>query len=397
MFKNDDIRSSSVLVVDDNPKNLQVLGGMLQKEGMEVEFALNGDSAINWLKKRSFDLVLLDILMPGMDGYEVCSIIKNDAALCNTPVIFITAKTDSDSIIRGFKEGGVDYITKPFIPSELMARVRSQINIQKSKESILTYLKEIEVSNRNIRDSIEYARNIQKAVMHTSFDRTGFNLENFIVNLPKDIVSGDFYWYHKIFDEFIIAVMDCTGHGVPGAFMSVLGITLLNEIVLHNKIISPDEILERLREKIITSLGQNRKKLRIKDGMEGAVISFNRKNNTLGYSGAFNPMIHVHNHEMNIIKPDRIPVGFYEKKDKFTLKTIAIEKGDMVYLSSDGYMDQFGGPEKRKIMSKGYMDLLLRNHNLPMDSQGSELIDNLIKWKGEMDQTDDILVVGIRF
>jgi phosphoserine phosphatase RsbU/P len=389
--------STSILVVDDNPKNLQVLGGLLQKEGMDIEFAMDGNAALSWLDKRSFDLILLDIMMPGLDGFEVCNIIKSKPLISEIPIIFITAKTDSDSIIKGFDIGGVDYITKPFIPSELLARVRSQVNIKKSKEKILTYLNEIELSNRNIRDSIEYARNIQKAVLSTSKAKIGSSLENFILYLPKDILSGDFYWYYKENDLFILAVMDCTGHGVPGALMSILGMTLLNEIVVHDGILRPHEILEYLRRGVMNTLGQNQDLMKIKDGIEGAIISYDSSNKTLNYSGAFNPLIHIHDNVMYKINADRIPVGYYEKQQKFTLKTLNIEKGDIIYLYSDGYMDQFGGKDKRKIMSQGVLLILQKIHELPMAEQRSELREYLNQWKGDMEQTDDILVVGIRF
>jgi phosphoserine phosphatase RsbU/P len=389
--------STSVLVVDDNPKNLQVLGGLLKKEGMNVEFATNGNAALSWLNKKSFDLVLLDIMMPVMDGFEVCSIIKSNPLHYDIPIIFITAKTDTESIIQGFKFGGVDYITKPFIPDELIARVRSQVNIKKSKEKIVSYLNEIELKNRNIRDSIEYAQNIQKAVLNTSNTKIGSYPENFILYLPKDIVSGDFYWYYKTNDIFILAVMDCTGHGVPGAFMSILGTTLLNEIVLHENVLIPSEILERLRARLIETLGQNTESVTIKDGIEGAIISYNSIEGILNFSGSFNPLIHVHHNVIDKINADRIPIGFYERVNKFSLKTIKVEKDDIIYLFSDGYIDQFGGFEKRKIMAFRFIEILTRIYKLPMDRQKSELLDFITTWKGDMDQTDDILVVGLRF
>lgn len=393
--KNNDI--PVILIVDDNPKNLQVLGGLLQREGLDVEFALDGNTAVDWLRKKSFNLVLLDIMMPDMDGYEVCRIIKNDQGLKDLPVIFITAKTDTENIIKGFETGGVDYITKPFIPEELMARVRSQIHIQKSKEKILSYTKEIEIKNRNIKDSIEYARNIQKAVMDNAVTQTTIVPENFVLYLPKDIVSGDFYRYYMVGDICILAVMDCTGHGVPGAFMSILGITLLNEIILYDRILSPEKILESLRDKIMNSLAQNEDKTIVKDGIEGSVVSYDTKRRILSYAGSFNPMLYIHENNMEVIKADRIPIGYFEKKGKFTLKSIQVEKGDIIYLYTDGYIDQFGGPEIRKIMTKGFMVLLQKNHSMPMASQKSVLLDFLNHWKSNMDQIDDILVVGIRF
>jgi serine phosphatase RsbU (regulator of sigma subunit) len=191
--------------------------------------------------------------------------------------------------------------------------------------------------------------------------------------------------------------MDCTGHGVPGAFMSILGITLLNEIILYDRILSPEKILESLRDKIMNSLAQNEDKTIVKDGIEGSVVSYDTKKRILSYAGSYNPMLYIHKNNMEVIKADRIPIGYYEKKGKFTLKSIQVEKGDIIYLYTDGYIDQFGGPEIRKIMTKGFMVLLQKNHSLSMASQKSVLLDFLNHWKSNMDQTDDILVVGIRF
>ena len=387
---------TTILIVDDNAKNLEVLGGFLKKEGMTVEFALDGSAALNWLEKCHFDVILLDIMMPGMNGYEVCSHIKSNPLTRETPVIFITAQTDTESIIKAFEYGAVDYITKPFIQSELLARIKSQAVIKKSNEKILLYIDKIEYQNRNIKGSLEYARNIQNALRSSSSELLSFS-DTFILQLPKDIVSGDFYWHCKIEDKAILAVMDCTGHGVPGALMSILGTILLDEIILREKITEPDRILESLRTKIISSLGQDKNTLKVKDTMEGSVIRYDSAYDLLHFSGAFNSMIHIHNNKIKEIRGDRTPVGYYEWMGKFSLKTINIEKGDTVYLFSDGYMDQFGGPESKKIMSKRFREILLKYHRLPMASQKAELLDNLNKWMGEEEQTDDILIAGIRF
>jgi len=396
MRKNNTIGTPLVLIVDDNPKNLQILGNFLQKEGYQVEFALDGNSALDWIERTEFDLILLDIMMPGKDGYEVCSLIKKDPVNSEIPIIFITAKIDSESIIKGFETGAVDYITKPFIQSELLVRVKTQLNIKKSKEQIIHYLHEIEERNRNISDSIEYARYIQNAVLSTSENNLKYLPEHFILYLPKDILSGDFYWLCKTEKKLIIAVMDCTGHGVPGALMSILGITLLNEIVLHDHIIQPDKILESLRSKIINALGQKKGNDYIKDGIEGSVISFDPESKKLLYSGAYNPLILIHADEIFDIKADRIPIGYYEKNGNFTLHEINIEKNDTIYLFSDGINDQFGGPENRRLMLKHLKEILLGNHNKTMIRQKEILTEELNLWKGDLVQTDDILVLGIR-
>ena len=387
----------SVLIVDDNVKNLQILGGFLQNEELTVEFAIDGMSALNWLNKKEFDLILLDIMMPGMDGYELCSLIKKNPATSETPIIFITVKKDSESVIKGFESGAVDYITRPFIKSELLIRVKTQLNIRKANEQINHYLKEIEERNKNISDSIEYASYIQNAVISTSEDNLKYLPEHFILFLPKDILSGDFYWLCEADNKLIIAVMDCTGHGVPGALMSILGITLLNEIILREKVSEPERILERLRSKLILSLGQNRVVINVKDGIEGSIISYNKTTGILKYSGSHNPVLYVHDHNLYKIKGDRIPIGFYEKEAKFSSQAINIVKGDLIYLFSDGYHDQFGGPDNKKIMFRRFKELIRENHVLPLESQRIKLKEYLNLWKGDLEQTDDISLIGIRF
>jgi DNA-binding response OmpR family regulator len=388
----------SVLIVDDNVKNLQILGGFLQNEKLIVEFAIDGMSALSWLDKKKFDLILLDIMMPSMDGYEVCSIIKKNPAISDIPIIFITAKIDSESIIKGFETGAVDYITKPFIQSELLIRVKAQLNIKKANEQLIHYLNEIEQRNRQISDSIDYARYIQNAVISTSEKNLKFLPEYFILDLPKDVLSGDFYWLYKADNKIIIAVMDCTGHGIPGALMSILGITLLNETVLHDHILQPDKILESLRLKIINALGSKIEygNIHIKDGIEGSVICFNTESNRLQYSASFNPLILIHAGEISHIKADRIPIGYYEVNRNFTLHEIDFEKNDIIYLFSDGIIDQFGGPKEKRFMIKYLKELLLSNHDKTMIRQKEMITEELNQWKGDLVQTDDILVLGIR-
>jgi DNA-binding response OmpR family regulator len=397
MGKMEVFSQSSVLIVDDNVKNLQVLGGFLRKEGILIEFALDGASALSWLDKKKFDLILLDVMMPGMDGFEVCKRIKNNPAISEIPIIFITAKTDSESVVKGFETGAVDYITKPFIHSELLVRVRTQLSIKRSNEQVALYLNQIEERNKDISDSIEYAKSIQNAVSSSSVKNLEYLPEQFILDLPKDILSGDFYWICKTEKKIIIAVMDCTGHGVPGALMSILGNTLLNETVLSDHIFRPDKILESLRSKIIRALGQRKGDGFIKDGIEGSVICFDTESNKLQYSGAFNPMILIHNGLIRDIKANRFPIGYYEVNGSFSLHEINIEKGDLIFLFSDGIVDQFGGPKNRRFMLKNLKDILTLNSNQTMVAQKELLIKELSEWKGSLDQTDDILVLGIRF
>jgi DNA-binding response OmpR family regulator len=391
--------NSRILIVDDNVKNLQVLGGFLHNEGYSVEFALDGNSALDWISRNSFDLVLLDIMMPGIDGYEVCRAVKKEEKNKDLPLIFLTAKIDHESVIEGFEAGAVDYITKPFIKDELLARVRTHLEIKKSRDRLAEYLGVIEEKSRNITASIEYAKNIQEAMLKTSLEFKELIPEHFILYLPKDIVSGDFYWFTCIDNLIVIAVMDCTGHGVPGALMSTLGITLLNETVLREKILRPDLILENLRAKLIKTLSQKGYPGIIKDGIEGSVFCFDTFMNHFHYSGSCNSMIIIHEGELQEIKPQRIPIGYSDKEVDFENVSLSLSKNDLVYMFSDGYLDQFGGPEAKtkRFMIKRFKEILMANQTLPLEQQREILLSELLAWKGDSDQTDDILVLGIRF
>ena len=391
------INPPSVLIVDDNVNNLQVLGGFLKSEGMQIEFAISGISALQWLNKRMFDIILIDIMMPGMDGFDVCTKIKQLPDAAGIPIIFITAKTDSESVIRGFELGAVDYITKPFIHSELLARVKTQLNIRKTQEQNNAYLKEIERRNRDINSSIDYARHIQDAIMSRSNNYLQYLQEYFTIYLPKDILSGDFFWVYKVEKKLIIAVMDCTGHGVPGALMSILGIALLNETVLHDHIIQPDIILESLRSKIIMALAQRKGNDHVKDGIEGSVICFDTETKKLQYSGAFNPLIIMRNGEMTEIKANRFPIGYNDTYESFSLHELFLEKEDIVYLFSDGIIDQFGGLKDKRFMLEHLKEIIYQNHLSSLERQKELLARELDEWKGDLDQTDDILILGVRF
>lgn len=396
MENNNTIRTPLILIVDDNPKNLQILGNYLRKEGFKVEFALDGKSALDWIERSEFDLILLDIMMPGMDGFEVCKIIKSDPVKQKIPVIFLTAKVDTESIINGFDLGAVDYVIKPFNQKELIARVKTQIEIKRGRDEIAGNLKEIKYKNKLITYSIKYAQTIQTAVLKASQNGSDFFPEQFCLLLPKDIVSGDFYWFHKINNKLLTGVFDCTGHGIPGAFMSILGVTLLNETVIREKITEPHLILNRLREKIIEALGQKGISSEVKDGMDGSIISFDQTSKNLLYSGAYNPLYLIRDNKIIELKGDRMPLSYHPKMVGFSNREIKTKPKDLIYLFTDGYMDQFGGQNLKKFLSAQFKEVLLRNHKKPLAEQKQLLLDAYLNWRGNEEQIDDITVVGLK-
>ena len=253
-------------------------------------------------------------------------------------------------------------------------------------------------SHQEITDSINYAKRIQDALMTSTVYMKDVIPESFIFFQPKDVVSGDFYWVHKSTKGPIyFTVADCTGHGVPGAFMSMIGTSLLNEFIIENNLEDTAEILTNMRKQIIKSLKQEGVEADNKDGMDMALCKYDPKNKTLQYSGAYNPLIHISNREINHIKADNQPVALHTgKKIPFTSHEIKVQKGDMLYIYSDGFADQFGGERGRKYMSGKFKKFLLSISEMTTEEQEYLVKVEFTNWMGENEQIDDVCVMGVR-
>ena len=257
---------------------------------------------------------------------------------------------------------------------------------------------EIEEQKKHIMDSIYYARRIQTAIL-PSFALLDKHIKNyFIFYMPKDIVSGDFYWMSVNSGLVMIAAVDCTGHGVPGAFMSIVGFNQLNNAVTVQKARKASDILNELNKGVIQTLNESTSESSIKDGMDMTLCVLDFKNRKMDFAGANNPLIYIRNHELIKIKGDRFPIGAYKEGEVqlFANNEIKLLDGDMIYMFSDGYADQFGGPENKKFFTKRFEQLLSDIHNEPLDQQKEILKSTLYDWMGNNDQVDDILVIGIR-
>ena len=270
---------------------------------------------------------------------------------------------------------------------------RTQSRVIKKQKSI------VEKKNKEIIDSINYAKRIQQALLKTE-DFADKNLpQHFILFMPKDIVSGDFYWISKKAGYLYIAVADCTGHGVPGGFMSMLGISFLNEINAGQNSLIPSEILELLREKIIKNLSQTGLYKGNKDGMDISLIRLSKNLDEAQWAGANNPLWIIRKNgsaTLESIKADRQPIGYYAAMKPFTNHKIKINKSDMLYLFSDGFADQFGGRNKRKFMSRTFKKTLLEITDNEPEVQKNRLRDTFLKWKGNFAQVDDICIIGVK-
>ena len=290
-------------------------------------------------------------------------------------------------------------------------KIKKQANIALEQKNVLIEKQNVEITEqrdvareqrdriaaqkKEILDSIIYARRIQKAIL-PNIEMIQESLQHFFILFkPRDIVSGDFYWESRVDDEIIVIAADCTGHGVPGAFMSMLGVTFLNEIINSKKITKPGKILDLLRDKVINSLNQQYDNP-LRDGMDISVINYNFSTKQVSFAGANNPLFLVHEGELTEIKADKMPIALYDKMVSFSSNEVELQQGDCLYIFSDGFVDQFGGPKDKKFMKKRFKQLLIDNHNLPMDEQKDLLDKAYEEWKGEGEQVDDVLVIGLK-
>ncbi len=266
---------------------------------------------------------------------------------------------------------------------------RNEIEKQKSK---------IEEKNKDITDSIKYAYRIQNAILPPDYLVKRLIPDSFILYKPKDVVSGDFYFVSEFHDKIVFSAVDCTGHGVPGALMSVVGYNWLVQGVREPKINTPGKLLSFLDEGVNDTLRQTADESGVKDSMDLAVCTIDYKTNTIMYAGAYNPCYYIHNGELIEIKADKLPIGVNVDGvvDIYTDHTIKLDKGDTIYIFSDGYADQFGGPKNKKFKYRQLKEKIMKIQHLPMNEQKDFLNKTLTDWQGNEEQIDDILVIGVR-
>ncbi|HZY24919.1 MAG TPA: response regulator [Bacteroidales bacterium] len=450
---------TDILVVEDSATQAARIKFLLESYNYKVEISENGQKALEWLSKHTPSLVISDIVMPEMNGFELCNKIKSDERTENTPVILLTSLSDPEEVIEGLSCGADSFITKPFNKDYLISNIEKLITekanpdskidnvgieinyngkkrlirtgqqravklllsiyegaIHQNNELIQTRdelkllnerledlvgektkdLEIIEFKNNQIKSSIDYACTIQAALMKASENISDFFPGSFCITLPRDIVSGDFYWCVKINDKTLIGVFDCTGHGIPGAFMSILGVTLLKEIVIREGIEDPALVFNHMRRKVVESLGQKGLISEVNVGMNGSLISYDPMQNNLVYAGAYNTIYLIRDDQLIELRGDKMPLSHHLIMKDFSSHEVKIRKNDCVYLFTDGYMDQFGGQMLKKFGYRRFRDLLLKIHKRPFESQKEALINEFRIWRKYEDQVDDITIVGLK-
>ena len=407
------MNTRSILYVDDEEDNLTVFRSTFRRE-FNIHLARSGAEGMEILKNNEVQLIITDQRMPEMTGIQFLESVIPDYPDCIRMIL--TGFSDVEAIIEAINKGRVyRYITKPWNKDELRLTINNafeNFELKKKNKNLIEELKEtneqleqkvidrtqkIEAQKNEITDSIRYAKRIQNA-LYPPCELISDSLNDFfILNKPRDIVSGDFYWMAEKEDKVVVAVSDCTGHGVPGAFMSMLGIAYLNEIVNKTVTLRANEILNQLRGNVIRSLHQTGKNDEAREGMEMALCIIDFGQAKVQYSGAFNPLYLIRNKELIVFKGDTMPIGIYsDEEESFTNQKIELQKGDALYMFSDGYVDQIGGPRRRTFRSKYFKELLLSNSEKKMVDQYKILEQTIEDWRGDLEQIDDILVMGLR-
>ena len=441
--------SSKILVTDDEP-DLELLisqkfRSRISKGELKFEFAENGAVALEKLQSDpSFDLVFTDINMPVMDGLTLLSKIRENEI--QTKAVVISAYGDVRNIRTAMNRGAFDFIIKPIDLDDLEVTLTKALNeieilkqgieaksnlevalIEKAKaqaealhnlqekEKLILRQNEmleqqvmertleiheqkelIEIKNREILDSIHYAKRLQEAILPNRNLLSKLFPENFLLYYPKDIVSGDFYWLGNS-NHSILVVADCTGHGVSGALMSMLGMSLLNQLVNGENMTDPGVLLDNLHNDVVSALNQTENDSN--EGMDIAICSFDALTGNMLYAGANRPLWVVRNGEMLVWHPDKMPIGGIQIQSRppFNTHPVTLQKGDRVYLFTDGYADQFGGENGRKLMTKNLKEILIHTAGNKMEQQGTQLHDYFMKWKGFNEQVDDVLLLGLEY
>jgi len=279
--------------------------------------------------------------------------------------------------------------------------MRKDISVLKEKESaakeVLRQKNILSARNKGIEDSLKYAQRIQHAMYTNDREIREMFPKSFILQKPKDIVSGDFYWAKRVESKIILAAVDCTGHGVPGAFMSLIGLEFFRQIITGNKEYKPAEILNQFNNRFDSLFG-GEQDISLKDGMDVSLCSFDLEKRSLEYAGAFNPLYIIRDGELTVIKGDKTTIGpdmgFH--REPFNNHEIILERNDMIYLFSDGFADQFGGPDGKKFKYRRFRHLLLSIYEKPVEEQNQLLKKTIEEWQGVLEQVDDMLVIGVK-
>ena len=396
----------TILIVDDLEDNLFSLNAILKFEGYIIHQANSGALAIEMALKRQYDCIVLDVQMPEMDGFEVATILSQNDVTKNIPIIFLSALgSDKEKVLQGMDSGAIDFLAKPVDPPLIKTKLKLCIKLSskyKDSKRVISAIKEehssLKEANTDFSASLRYAQNIQQAILPTAELFNSLFKDNLVIFRPKETIGGDFYFVKEVGNEIIFICGDCTGHGVPGAMMSMISSNIIHNIIDSKKIIVPNLILSAMVREFRKAFRNEFSNITIQDGLEVAICTYYKKEKKLQYAGAGRPIIVANKDVIKTLKSSSYGIsGNVSENYDFELNEFDIEEGHQIYLYSDGIVDQFGGPKNKKFMTKRFIQLISSCSNLPMADQ-KQIIDNaILNWKSRYEQIDDILVMGLKF
>lgn len=403
----------TILYVDDEEDNLTVFKSAFRRN-YKVITALSAAEGLEIVKNEHVDLIITDQRMPHMTGIQFLKNLPDETLSIR---MILTGYSDIEAVIDAINTGKVyRYITKPWDKEELKITLDNALDTldlkRKNAELILNLkeaneelenkvkerTKELEEKNKDITDSITYAKRIQDSILPELINFKNNFQEHFVLYKPKAIVSGDLYWFLEKDNTIYFATIDCTGHGVPGAFMSLIAFNFLNRIIGEKNITHPSDILFELNSEVNLVLKQNMA-IGSPDGMDLAFCKYEKSTKNLAIATAMRPAVICQNGKHTVIEPNKFSIGGVSSSEekKFLTQNIEIKDGDKLYLFTDGYADQFGGELNKKIMSKGFYEVL-QSIDLKSFEDQRVYLDNYFElWKGKNEQIDDVLIVGIKF
>lgn len=419
---------SKILVIEDEKNIRDTIADILVLSGYEVECVANGKHGLNKAIQIKPDLVLCDVMMPEWDGWETVKEFRLNPELYATPFVFLSALSTMKDFRKGMNLGADDYLAKPFDINELLNVISNQLNKvvlrkkinhidnNKNTQNALNNFKiKIKEKTKGFFDSLERAKMVQKVILPSDNEMNELFPEHFIFYSPKDTISGDFYWTRNIDGIKLIAVADCTGHGIPAALISMICYNLLNSTVDQHGFRNPADILTKANGLLVEFMSAHHKNY-IGDGMDISLCAIDFKNKQIKYAGAKRPIyinteqfkqISINEENLRIhenidgqmlyeIKGSNSSIGCIGSNFEIQEQVFEFQKGDIIYLSSDGFSDQFGGNNDKKYKTKNFKNLLLSFKNMEMKEQYQLLHIDFENWKGKIEQTDDVTVLGVK-
>ena len=415
---------NTILVIEDEVLIRESICDVLILNGFETINESNGESGLQRAYSLKPDLILCDINMPKISGLDVLKEIRANNELKHIPFVFLTALSTMDDLRVGMNLGAEDYLVKPYHNKDLVSIISKQLKKSKElkkvkkeylRQKISDFKVKIKEKNKGFFDSLNRAKTIQNVILPSDKKMSDLFPEYFNYYLPKYSISGDFYWARKIKEFTLIAVADCTGHGIPGALISMAGNISLNNAVDQFGLTKPAEILTKANELFLDFMNANESNVS-NDGMDICLCSIDHNSNLVRFVGANRPLyivtkknnfkpinlvnsyIELINEETALyeIKGNKCSIGAEDPVFHVEEQVFEYNIGDTIYLSSDGYADQFGGGFDKKFKSKRLKKILLSIQDQTMSEQKESLVQEFQNWKGEKEQIDDVTIMGIK-